>query len=59
MADTDMNKDLPQDYIDEETAKIYLGRFANPSEIAKTIFFLASNKASYINGEIVTIDGGY
>ena len=58
-ADTDMNKDLPQDYIDEETSKIYLERFADPSEIAKTIYFLASDESSYINGEIVTIDGGY
>ena len=58
-ADTDMNKDLPQDYIDDETSKIYLERFANPSEIAKTIYFLASDESSYINGEIVTIDGGY
>ena len=58
-ADTDMNKDLPQEYIEEETKKIYLERFADPSEIAKTICFLASDEASYINGEIVTIDGGY
>lgn len=58
-ADTDMNKDLPKDYIEEETAKIYLERFAKPEEIAKTIYFLASDDSSYINGEIVTIDGGY
>lgn len=58
-ADTDMNKDLPKDYIEEENAKIYLERFAEPEEIAKTIFFLASSAASYINGEIITIDGGY
>ena len=58
-ADTDMNKDLPKDYIEEENAKIYLERFANPSEIAKTIYYLASENASYINGEIVTMDGGY
>ena len=58
-ADTDMNKDLPQDYIDDETSKIYLERFATPTEIAKTIYFLASDEASYINSEIVTIDGGY
>ena len=38
-ADTDMNKDLPQDYIDEEISKIYLKRFADPSEITKTIYF--------------------
>lgn len=58
-ADTDMNKDLSKDYIEEETSKIYLERFAEPSEIAKTIYFLASDSASYINGEILTIDGGY
>lgn len=54
-----VNKNLPKDYIEEETAKIYLGRFANPSEIVKTIYFLASDESSYINGEIHTIDGGY
>lgn len=58
-ADTDINKDLPEDYIKDETSKIYLERFANPCEIAKTIYYLASDDASYINGEIVTIDGGY
>ena len=58
-ADTDMNKDLPKDYIDTEKAKIYLERFADPSEIAKTIYFLANDDSSYINSEILTIDGGY
>ena len=58
-AETDMNKDLPKDYIEDETSKIYVERFANPSEIAKTIYFLASDESSYINSEIVNIDGGY
>ena len=57
--DTDMNKDLPDDYIKEENNKIYLERFSQPSEIANTIYFLASDDASYINSEILTIDGGY
>ena len=58
-ADTEMNEGLDKDYIDSETKKIYLERFADPSEIAKTIYFLASDNASYVNGEIITIDGGY
>ena len=58
-ADTDMNKDLPTYYVKEETEKIYLERFAKPEEIANTNYFLASEDASYINGEIVNIDGGY
>ena len=58
-ADTDMNKDLPKDYIKDETSKIYVERFADPSEIAKSIYFLASDESSYINSEIINIDGGY
>ena len=58
-ADTDMNKDLPADYIQEEKDKIYVSRFADPSEIANTLYYLASDEASYITGEVVTIDGGY
>ena len=56
---TDMNKDLPEDLVKEETSKIYLKRFAEPEEIAHLVTFLASDKSSYINGEIIKIDGGY
>lgn len=58
-ADTDMNKDLPKDYIEAENEKIWLGHFAKPEQIAETIYFLSSEQSGYINGEIVTIDGGY
>lgn len=58
-ADTDMNKDLTKDYIKAENEKIWLGKFAKPEQIAETIYFLSSEKSSYINGEIITIDGGY
>ena len=56
---TDMNKDLPEDLVAEEVEKIYLKRFAEPEEIAKIIRFLASDDATYINGEIIQVDGGY
>ena len=54
-----MNKDLPEDYLAEEKSKIYLERFADPSEIANTVYFLSSEDSSYINGEILVIDVGY
>lgn len=56
---TDMNKELPKDLIEEETNRIYKKRFAEPSEIAKVITFLASEDADYINDEIIKVDGGY
>lgn len=56
---TDMNKNLPKDLIEEETNRIYKKRFAEPSEIAKVVTFLASDNADFINDEIIKVDGGY
>ncbi len=39
-------------------ANIPLGRAAAPEEIAETIVFLASDKASYLNGAVIPVDGG-
>ncbi|MCI9063762.1 MAG: 3-oxoacyl-ACP reductase FabG [Clostridia bacterium] len=55
--DTEMNKDLPKELI-EETKRIYKKRFAKPEEIAKVIYFLASDDAEYINGTVIKVDGG-
>ena len=55
---TDMNKDLEKDFIDKETSKILLNRFAEPEEIANLAYFLGSDKTSYINDSIIRIDGG-
>jgi NAD(P)-dependent dehydrogenase (short-subunit alcohol dehydrogenase family) len=35
-----------------------IGRFGNPEEVAETVLFLCSNKASFITGSAVAIDGG-
>ena len=56
---TDMNKELPKDLIEEETNRIYKKRFAEPSEIAKVVTFLASEDADYINDEIIKVDRRY
>lgn len=57
--DTEMNKDLDREVVREETEKIWLKRFAEPQEIADVVLFLASDMARYVNGSVVTVDGGY
>ena len=53
---TEMNKELEKEYIAEENKHILLKRFAEPKEIAETIYFAAT--ASYLNDAIIKIDGG-
>lgn len=56
---TDMNKDLPSDLVEEETSKIYLKRFAEPKEIASLVYYLGSEENTFLNNEVIKIDGGY
>lgn len=54
-----LDKSLDNKFIASESEKILLGRFADVEEIADVIYFLSSKEASYINGTVIRVDGGY
>ncbi len=48
-----------QQDLDIATRNIPLSRFGNASDIAEAVCFLASERANYISGQILNVDGGY
>ncbi len=55
---TDMTAHLPQGISDYIQTSVPLKRMGNPEEVASLAVFLASDKASYITGEVIKVDGG-
>ncbi|MBI4764465.1 MAG: 3-oxoacyl-ACP reductase FabG [Deltaproteobacteria bacterium] len=53
--ETEMVKDLPREKI---LPLIPLGRFGTPLEVAGVVSFLCSDKASYITGQVISVNGG-
>ena len=45
------------DKIDERINRIALGRLGTPEDVANTCAFLASERASYISGQVLGVDG--
>ncbi len=57
--DTDMNKGRSVEDWEEIMADTPLGRVGKPEEVAELVYFLTSDKAGFITGQTVGIDGGF
>jgi len=55
---TPMTDQLPQTVKDQLLARIPLGRFGNPEEVAAAVVFLSSDEAGYITGHVLAVNGG-
>jgi 3-oxoacyl-[acyl-carrier protein] reductase len=56
--ETDMVKKMPENVLEAMRAKVPLQRLGQPKEIANIYLFLATEEASYINGTVISVDGG-
>jgi 3-oxoacyl-[acyl-carrier protein] reductase len=55
---TDMTAKLPEEYIQAMLKQVPIARLADPAEIANAVAFLASDRAGYITGETLHVNGG-
>ncbi len=55
---SEMTAVLSEKVKEQMLAQIPMNSFGNPRDVANAVAFLASNKASYITGQVLTIDGG-
>jgi len=56
--DTEMTQSLSDDHKNQLLSKIPLGKLGTPEDIANAVSFLVSDKANYITGETIHINGG-
>ena len=56
--ESDMTANLQTDLKNSYLERIPTKRFGQPEEVAKVVAFLASNDATYINGQTLAVDGG-
>ncbi len=56
--DTEMTRQLDEDWIEHLKSRTSLGMLGAPNDIAEAVMYLSSEKAGYITGHIMNIDGG-
>ena len=56
--DTDILQTMPANELEKAKAQTSMKRFGLSNEVAGVVVFLASEKASYINGQVIRVDGG-
>ena len=56
--DTDLGNTLPERLLQVHEGWVSVGRLGKPCELAEFAAFMVSPRNSYMNGEIVTVDGG-
>ena len=54
---TDMSRNIPKAVFEERVRSIGMGRIGEPSEVAHTIVFLASDESRYVTGQVLGVDG--
>ncbi|MED7948954.1 3-oxoacyl-ACP reductase FabG [Streptomyces sp. BE303] len=57
--DTDLVARLPDEAVGRALEQVSLRRLGRPEEVAELIAFLVSDRAAYITGEVLRIDGGF
>ena len=57
--DTDMNSCYGTETMAQLAEEVPLGRIGSAEEVAKAIYFLASEEASYITGQVLAVNGGF
>lgn len=55
---TSMTEALDRDTRKKFLSMIPVGKFGDPEDVAEAVMFLSSNKAGYITGQVLTVDGG-
>jgi len=55
---TEMVAKMPENIIQAMESKVPIGRLGKPEEIASAYLFLASDEAAYVNGAVLSVDGG-